>query len=123
MLKLISKKRKNEILKRLELISPHWTKVLRQKGELQMQNFINDELTLNMLDPRYCVVGESHHFNPYFNGCAKCGDYCGDLVSLISFSEGLRTTALKGFHNMVWLQLEAFTKHFEENHIPQVASQ
>ena len=123
MLKLISKKRKNEILKRLELISPHWTKVLKQGGKLRHQNFINDELMLDTLDPRYCVVGESHHFNPYFNGCAKCGDYCGDLVSLISFSGDLRTAQAIGFHNMAWAQLEAFVNHFKTDHKMLAAAQ
>ena len=123
MLKLISKKRKNEILKRLELISPHWTKVLKQGGKLRHQNFINDKLTLDTLELRYCVVGESHHFDGSFNNCDECGDYGGDLVSLISFSGDLRTAQDKGFHNMAWLRLEAFTKHFEEKHIQQAVAQ
>ena len=123
MLKLISKKRKNEILKRLELISPHWTKVLRQKGKLQMQNTIDNKLTLNMMDPHYCICGEAHHFDAGFKGCGECSHYGGALVSLITFSGNQRTTVGKGFHNMTWRQLEAFVNHFETDHKMLAAAQ
>ena len=89
-----------------------------------MQNFINDKLTLNMMDPQFCVAGEAHHFkDALLAGCGECGEYGGALVSLISFSGNQRTTVAKGFHNMAWLQLEAFVTHFETDHKMLAAAQ
>ena len=114
---VLTLEQKQETLRRLSKIAPRWTKVLQtQDGTKFLQSPAKD---MDMGTPSECIAGESHGFSQkYIGTCGECMMYGFKMyrMTIPAIVNGVQYEA-------AWVKLKEFIKHFEEKHIPQVASQ